>query len=343
MTADTFANPVFVLQQELDAAFPPDDSTASGSEAPHVDLRPQPDTPRETEALPNSAELTPHPVFARFADAMRSSASPEHLSAAHSWLSDLRQLDGPLENVPIAHGYNMMGYWEHFDEPDRPILTHFLNKMAEGNVPEEFVHGAIRWYLDGMDQSSGVDLVDAQLSREDARSIEEMDLQDREQARGALREQWGPEYDANIHLANGYLDTLPASQRAFYESADDSGTLRLNRPDVLARLAQEARAQVPPVLVEAARQHGSERAALEAMMADRYSPYYKGADAAALQARYRDLLRAGDDQPKPLPTGSGIAQEIAAIERTMREDRHRYNKDEQMQARLRQLYTLTGV
>lgn len=339
MSAD-YISPAVAIQQELDAAFPPDDPTASGSEAPQPDLRPQPDNPRETEALLNSENLTPHPVFASFAEAMRPLASPEHLSAAHSWLNDLRQLDGPLENVPIQHGYTIRDYG--FTPGDLPYVHHFLNRMAEAGASEEFIHQAIIWYLDSQDTSShATDGVREAIQAE--RDTEIMDKQDRDAARGKLKEIWSEEYDANIHLANRYLDTLPASQRAFYESPDDTGTLRLNRPEILDRLAQEARATVPPVLREAAREHGSERAALEAMMADRSSAYWKGADAASLQARYRDLISSGDSgEEKPLPKGSGIAQEIAEIEHTMRTNFHKYHRDEAMQARYRQLLELTG-
>jgi hypothetical protein len=77
------------------------------------------------------------------------------------------------------------------------------------------------------------------------------------------------------------------------------------------------------------------------MMRDKRSPYWKGPQSEQLQARYRDLVRAGPEQEKPMPQNAeGVQNELAQIERFMRTNRRAYNADEGMQKRYRELITL---
>lgn len=325
----------FELQQEL-AAF--DLQNPPTPPAPAENANPTA-TPTDVGVLSDDY-LSTAPLFTSFSSAMQSNGVPaERMADARAWLDTLQ--GEPLENVSIAHGFDVSGYRDAFNEQDQPILTSFLNHVADRGWEQSDVNNAIAWYLDAFSDTGQLhDNVRETLQAE--RDIEALDKADREQARGKLKEIWSEEYDANIHLANRHLDSLPASQREFYEGAESDGSLRLNNPKWLDRLAQEARAQVPPILIEAARQHGSERAALESMMANKGSEYWKGENAAALQARYRDLISSSDNGEKPLPNGSGIATEIAQIEHIMKTERHRYFRDEEMQARYRQLLELRG-
>lgn len=278
------------------------------------------------------------PLFTSFTD---SGISADRLSSAHSWIETLVSSD--IGNPEATHGYEIRSYLDSFGEADQPILTSFLNHAASAGWTQEEINQSIEWYQGWTAESAQGELEDAHLAADDARSIEQLDSQDRDQARGKMRERWGSEYDSNISLINKHLDGMTNTHREWFESADETGRLRLNRPDILERLARDARASVPPVLVHAAKEHGSERAAIEAMMGDRNSPYWRGPDAAQIQARFRDLISSGDTgTAKPLPQGSGISAEIASIEHVMRTDRQRYNKDTEMQQRLLELYELRG-
>lgn len=298
------------------------------------------ETPTDVGVLSDDY-LSTAPLFTSFSSAMQSNGVPaERMADARAWLDTLQ--GEPLENVSIAHGFDVSGYRDVFDERDQPILTSFLNHASQSGWTQDEVTTAIQWYLDAF-SDTGQSHVDVREALQAERDIEALDAADRELARGKLKEIWSEEFDANITLVNRHLDHLPASQREFYEGAESDGSLRLNNPKWLDRLAAEARAQVPPVLVEAAKRHGTERSALESMMANKGSPYWKGEDAVSLQARYRDLVSSGDTgETKPLPSGSGIAAEIAQIEHVMKTERHRYFRDEKMQARYRQLLALTG-
>lgn len=340
------ASPAFQIEQELrafDAENQLDtenqaDPIASVSEYPADGLLSN--TPAEAGA-PIEDTYPANPVFESFSTAMQDyGIQAERLADARTWLDKLPDL-GDLTGQRIEHGYDVKGYLDSFESQDQAILHNFLNHASASGWEQEDVNNAIAWYLDAFSDTgqSPDDVMAVQAERD----IEALDKQDRDQARGKLKEIWSEEFDANIALANQHLDRLPASQREYLEGSGPDGRLRLNDPEILSKLAQESRSQIPQVLTEAAKQHGSERAALEDMMANRSSPYWRGADAAALQARYRDLISSGDTgAAKPLPQGNGIAQEIAAIENVMRTDRYRYNKDEGMQQRYRQLLELTG-
>lgn len=332
------ANPGFE-QQELDAAFPVNQIAPASDAAPESGLLSN--QPVEEAGAPNDDYQPYNPLFESFSSAMLDQGfQVERLAHARAWLDTLQ--GEPLENVSIAHGFDVSGYRDVFNEQDQPILTSFLNHASRSGWTQDEVTTAIQWYLSAFSDTGQLH-EDVHETLRAERDIEALDRQDRDLARDTLREQWGPEYDANIHLANRHLDSLPASQREFYEGAESDGSLRLNNPKWLDRLAQEARAQVPPILIEAARQHGSERVALENWMSNKGSPYWKGEDAASLQARYRDLVASGDTgEAKPLPSGSRIATEIDQIEHIMQTDKRRYFRDEEMQARYRQLLELRG-
>lgn len=96
---------------------------------------------------------------------------------------------------------------------------------------------------------------------------------------------------ANLRLINSHLDSLPAEERERYEqnyTAD--GTARLNDVETLRALALDAR-KAPAALEALTKLHGgNERAAIESLMPDRGSVYWKSE---RIQARYRDLIREG--------------------------------------------------
>ena len=162
--------------------------------------------------------------------------------------------------------------------PSKPIDWQTVNarrdaEEAETNDPEPVMESES---LERYSESAIVDTAD---------SI------DRDEVRDRMQALWGEEYQSNRELINRYLDTMPASRRDWYEGRNEAGALRLNNPEILDGLAKKAREAVPAPLVVAIRQYGDERTALEALMGDRTSPYWKGPHSAALQARYRDLLR----------------------------------------------------
>ncbi len=124
------------------------------------------------------------------------------------------------------------------------------------------------------------------------------DDSDAAEARQALSD-WGDEheYRPNIRLINQHLDDLPEERRAHYENGrHPDGRRFLNDAGILRDLAREARA-APASLTEAAKTNGiTEREQIKRWVGDYSSPYWKGKDAARIQAFERDLIRA--DVPK---------------------------------------------
>lgn len=162
----------------------------------------------------------------------------------------------------------------------------------------------------------------------------------RHETEGAMKREWGFEYAANIALVNRYLDGLPPAVQITFENARlDDGSKVLNSPAVLRWLAEQARG---PAVRSANASSAAEKTELEELMRQPGSRYWKGPDAAKLQARYRDIATAAPAGDRPLPGGSAAEREIADIEALMRTNRSRYNRDERMQARYRELLQSGG-
>lgn len=349
---------------ELPASFSFETAQARAMEAWHEENFPNPPAPSAPEAASSGPTGYPaetgdftqaqatdglyeqaSPIFESFSNALTNSGvQVERMADARAWIDTLQ---GDVGNPTIAHGFDIRGYQDSFTEQDQPILTSFLNHAAGAGWTQDEVNSAVKWYQQWSADAAQGEIESAHEATQVARDTESVDAQDRDHARDVLRELWGEEFDANRNLVNQHLDRLPANEREFYESTDETGTLRLNRPEILERLARDARATVSAdtrgAITAASQDFGSEKAALEAMMANPRSAYWKGADSAALQARYRDLISSGDTgNEKPLPQGSGINAEINKIEHVMKTDRRRYNRDEQMQQRYRDLLELRG-
>jgi len=205
-------------------------------------------------------------------------------------------------------------------QDDLRTFQSFADHM--GDVPVEFLERAAQWY--------------SKLVADQREGFAYLDAADRNHMQRQMGAEWRNEYQTNVNLICGALDSLPIGVQEAIESARlDDGKMLLNTRVGLMWLLSMARR--PRVDVPAG---SDEKTAIEELMRDTSSRYYKGTDSAGLQARYRDLI---DKVPsaKSLPTGAAaINQEIARIETVMREDRRTYNRNSGMQARYLQLIEL---
>jgi hypothetical protein len=78
-----------------------------------------------------------------------------------------------------------------------------------------------------------------------------------------------------------------------------------------------------------------ERRSIEKLMANRNSEYWKGDKAETHQARLRELIEG--ELKKSEPQYSNVDEEIAKIEKIMKENRARYDKSNGMQKKYREL------
>lgn len=134
----------------------------------------------------------------------------------------------------------------------------------------------------------------------DMSEAEAINAADRDAAEVELRRAWrdDSEYYGNLRAAREYVESLPPARRAEIEHGlTKDGRQILNSSADIQRLAAEARKPTGALIEAAKKYNGSERAAIEAWMADRRSPYWVGPESEQIQARYRDLV---SQEPSPL-------------------------------------------
>lgn len=174
--------------------------------------------------------------------------------------------------------------------PNDPMLTRFLNKMADTGASEEEVWACLRYYKDiealASKHEGRLAVHDRALAAEADKIIDGH----RAEAEKAMRTEWGPHYEANIIALNRWLDGLPEAERVKIEQqVDEDGRSALNTPARLREFLALARSRV-----------GSAAASTSPALA-----------------------------PAALPTDkAGIEARIAELEKLMRTDRRAYNKRE---------------
>jgi hypothetical protein len=170
-------------------------------------------------------------------------------------------------------------------EADKPIVDAYLKAAHDANLTPEQVKGNLAWYF-----------------AEQERQIEEQAQRDTEalsKGEETLREVWGSEAKLNKGLINGLIATAPEGVADLLLGARlGDGTPLGSHPNTLRWLADIARKVNPVATVvpgsgeNAAAVIETELAALEKMMPDKNSGYWKGPTAEKNQARYRDLITA---------------------------------------------------
>lgn len=256
------------------------------------------------------------------------SASAIHKTIAWVMARDERARAGEEIAVLAQHKYNVA---HRFQSYDVPYLNWFLNDMHDAEVPQADVDRILDWYKRHESKFASASIA---LGRE----VDALVTQHRNDARAAMRQEWGHEYQTNLKLINDYLDGLPDAEREKIEHETlPDGRLALNDPARLRELAKLARGGGPE---QSSKPPDERRAEIEKFMREHRGRYDKDL---AMQAEYRDLLRHGEPE-ETAPTGltAAEAKELADLERFLREHRAAYNKDEAKQARMRELYAKRG-
>ncbi len=168
----------------------------------------------------------------------------------------------------------------------------------------------------------------ARLDQRTDREVEAQDLRDRNRAEAAVRAKYGYAYQLFVDTVAAYLDRLPAAEREFFEIAEfENGSLALNDVTVLEELYRRA--------IDS----GMSRQEIEHLMKTDRAAYMRHPQAqqhlaAMLRGERPDVVR-----PK---AATSAEQEIRQIEEVMRTQRGRYNRDEAMQSRYRELLRRRG-
>lgn len=170
-------------------------------------------------------------------------------------------------------------------EEDQAGLAGFLEIAHELDLPSSAASKVVDWYL--------------QHKEAEIEALNQRDIQQREEAMEALREEMGPDFKLNRNLISGLLDTAPEGLKEQLLSARlPDGTALFNNPHAfrffanLARTVNPVAAIVPGTGMNAPQAIESELEKLNEMMKDPDSAYWKGPSAAKNQERYRQLLDA---------------------------------------------------
>lgn len=205
---------------------------------------------------------------------------PENASEAEvaAWRKENGVPDKPEEyKVEPPNGYV-------FGEAEKPLLDSFKAHAHAKNWTPTQLNQAVEWWTAEQEQ------VQARQHKADTAFKTE--------AEDALRKEWGPEFRANLTAIQSVLATAPQgfADRLLSGRTGDGKKIG-DDPVVLGWLAQiahelnPAASVVPAGTTNAPKAIESRKRELEAMMGDtRSSEYWKGPNAAALQAEYRQLI-----------------------------------------------------
>jgi len=177
---------------------------------------------------------------------------------------------GYLENLPegLVIGEN-----------DKDIMLDFMGAMHSKNADPAIAHSAIEWYNNFAERE------------QEAQS--ELDTQQSTEANDLLRNDWGPDYRANLNLVEGFVKSTFGEEAAanLLNGRYGDGRAFMNDPDVLKGLASVARV-VTPIMEMGGDHHTAQQSlndeitSIEKMMSDDRTAYNKDEKA---QARLRQL------------------------------------------------------
>ena len=172
-------------------------------------------------------------------------------------------------------------------ENDKPLIDKFVASMHGKNANEDQVKAAIATYYS--------------LIGEKQQAQAESDVAFKDQSIELLKEEWGGEFKKNLAAVNGFLAALPDEPRAAFEHARTPDGKKLgDDPAIIKWLAatayeiNPAASVMPSSVSNPAGAISDEIAAIEKMVGDKTSAYWKGADAQKNQDRYSELLAARD-------------------------------------------------
>lgn len=175
-------------------------------------------------------------------------------------------------------------------DEDKELVDGFLSTAHESNVPPEFVNMAVSYIMDQQEK-----LVEKQRGEDNdmsTRVVEE------------LREEWGPDYRANVTAAKNFIEATAGEMEGgkdFYGALMDArlgdGTLFGNNPVALrwlTGLAHEANPAGFTAPSEGSDQISSIKSELEQIRDVMKNDRKKYNDDPKMQERYRQLLAAED-------------------------------------------------
>jgi hypothetical protein len=168
-------------------------------------------------------------------------------------------------------------------EADKPIVDGFAKFAHENNLDPRAVNSALQFYFETQDKQN--------------QQLIDLDATRKTQAEDALRSELGNEYRATINMVDNFLSADPEFAQRLLGGRLADGTRIADDPAFIKWIANQVReinplAALVPAGVDQQRSVNDRKATLEGMMGDRDSAYWKGPQAEAMQAEYRQILEA---------------------------------------------------
>lgn len=170
-------------------------------------------------------------------------------------------------------------------EADKPLVDGFTKFAFENNLDPKAVNLGLQFYFEAQDKQH--------------QQLVQLDATRKQEAEDALRSELGAEYRSTVNMVDNFLSSDPQFAQRLLGGRLADGTKIGDDPAVIKWLAGLVReinplAALVPNGADQARGVNERKVAIEAMMGDRNSEYWRGAKADALQKEYREILEALD-------------------------------------------------
>jgi len=170
-------------------------------------------------------------------------------------------------------------------EQDKPILEAIKQSAHAMNMHPTQFNGMVDLYYDIVGQQTEQRL--------------ELDTKARDATEDYFRKEWGGDYRKNKAMIEAFLDMGPAgTKEAVFSARLADGTPLASHPGILQFLSDRSREVidaatiVPSDSAQLAKSVQDEMSAIQALMGDKNSKYWKGPEAEKLQTRFRELAAA---------------------------------------------------
>jgi len=209
--------------------------------------------------------------------ALKEGATDEDVAAYREANGIPMESKGYMENLPEGL---VLG------ENDKEIFGDFAEALHGINAPPEVAHKALEWYNGFAEQEQAMQA--------------EMDGGHQAETTQELRETWGQDYQANINLIGGFLESTFGSEAKdqLLNGRFGDGKAFMNDPNILKGLSEVARRinpihQLTPPGHDSQQSLNDEISELEKFMAENRTEYNKDE---GKQARLRQLYQIRIDQ-----------------------------------------------
>jgi hypothetical protein len=206
-------------------------------------------------------------------------AKPLAKEATAEQIAEWRKANGVPEKV--EEYFAKLPNGRVLGKEDQPLFNEVAERLHKQNVPTAVMHDLVDWYYSSQESQAAAE--------------RQLDDADRQKAITALRNEWGPDYKANMNILDSWLDGLgPDLKKSFQNAILGDGSRLMNNVGAVKWLVDLARNMNPTAGLIPGGDGGmksveSEIARIENVMRTNRSAYNKDA---GMQEQLRKLYEA---------------------------------------------------